>query len=622
MSDADFMEKYGKHTFVGWSWRILLGVVLTPIFVLLLLFVLIYVPPVQKWAVNTAAEILSEEMGMEVSVKHVRLKFPLDLSVGGLLVVEEGDTVLAARELDVSVRALPLFRLEAEVDGVHLYDAKLNTKELISVGVLKGSLAELSLNSHSTDIKNGLAVINEALLRDADLTFLLADSVPEDTTTTDWRVRLDDLKLQRVKVNVLLAPNADSTWVMADIGGMQTKAYLDLKAGAYHVSGLDIANSKVTYDRRKEPRLPQQLDPNHLLFENINMRVDSLSAVGQDLSMCLSQFAATEQSGLVIKELTSCLKMDSVSLTIPKLYMKTADSDLTVAYKMDMNAFDEVNPGRFSVLGEGQVGKGDVIYFTRMGGSGTKDVCTMMNQMLPVRPSEVRLKVEGNLETLDVSTLYLKVPGLAVVDGEAVLRNVVNDLSLETELKVDDLRGGSVDVKADYVMAQEAYRADVRLNRFVVNHFVPMDKLMELSGHLKADGHGFDFLSPATVLHANAVLTDAHMGQMNLSNMTANATMKGGKVVLDVTADNDQLQTDLAFDGVLKRNLIEGFLNLHLPWADVQGMGFSEDVLQASTSGTMQFSYNLDKFFRVDSHIDALKLTLPGGNIQTDAFNR
>ncbi|MDE7118555.1 MAG: hypothetical protein K2O61_07970, partial [Bacteroidaceae bacterium] len=76
------MEKYGKHTFVGWSWRILLGVVLTPIFVLLLLFVLIYVPPVQKWAVNTAAEILSEEMGMEVSVEHVRLKFPLDLSVG------------------------------------------------------------------------------------------------------------------------------------------------------------------------------------------------------------------------------------------------------------------------------------------------------------------------------------------------------------------------------------------------------------------------------------------------------------------------------------------------------------------------------------------------------------
>ena len=128
-----YMKKYGKYTLVGWSWRILLGMVLTPIFLLLLLFVLIYVPPVQKYAVDKAAEMLSEETGMEVSVERVCLKFPLDLSMGGVLAVDEGDTLLDARELDVSVRALPLFRLEAEVDGVHLYDAKLNTKGMIDM---------------------------------------------------------------------------------------------------------------------------------------------------------------------------------------------------------------------------------------------------------------------------------------------------------------------------------------------------------------------------------------------------------------------------------------------------------------------------------------------------------
>ena len=614
------MKRYGKYTVLGWSWRILLGIVLTPIFLLLLLFVLIYVPPVQKFAVDKAAEMLSEEMGMEVSVERVCLKFPLDLSMGGVLAVEEGDTVLAAGELDVSVRVLPLFRLEAEVDGVHLYDAKLNTKGMIDVCVLKGNLAELSLNSHSTDIRNGLAVINEALLRDADLTVLLADSVPEDTTTIDWRVQLDDLKLQRVKVNVLLTPNVDSTWVMADIGGMETKAFLDLKEGAYRVDWLEMKESKVAYDRLKEPRLPQQLDPNHLLFSNICLRVDSLSAAGKDLSMRLSQFAAAEQSGLTITEAMCRLEMDSVSLTVPKLHVKTADSDLTASYKMDLNAFDEENPGQFSVLGEGQVGKGDLIFFTRMGGPDTKDVCTMMNQMLPVRPSEVRLKAVGNLEALDVSKLYVKVPGLAVVDGEAMLWDVVNDLSLETKLKAEDLRGGSADVEASYVMAQEAYRADVRLHRFVVNHFAPMDGLTVLSGRLKADGHGFDFFSPATVLHADALLADARMGQMNLSNMTAHATVTGGKVLLDMAADNDQLQTDLTFDGVLKKNLLEGLLDLHLPWADIQAMGFSEDVLQTSTSGTVQFSYNLDKLFRVDSRIDALNLKLGNDSIQTDAF--
>ena len=615
------MKKYGKYTLVGWSWRILLGMVLTPIFLLLLLFVLIYVPPVQKYAVDKAAEMLSEETGMEVSVERVCLKFPLDLSMGGVLAVDEGDTLLDARELDVSVRALPLFRLEAEVDGVHLYDAKLNTKGMIDLCVLKGNLAELSLNSHSTDIKNGLAVINEALLRDADLTVILADSVPEDTTTIDWRVQLDDLQLKRVKLNVLLTPNADSTWVAADIGNLQTKAFLDLKEGAYKVDWLEMQESMVAYDRQKEPQLPQQLDPNHLLFDDIHLRVDSLSAVGKDLSMRLSQFAAVEQSDLTIQETTCQLEMDSLSLTIPKLHLKTADSELTAAYKMDLNAFDEENPGQFSVVSEGQVGKGDISFFTRMGGPDTRDVCSMMNQWLPVRPSEVQLKAEGNLKALDVSTLYLKVPGLAQVDGKAMLWDVVDDLSLETKLKAEDLRGGKADIEASYVMAQEAYRADVRLHQFVLNRFVPMAEQTMLSGHMKASGHGFDFFSPSTTLEADVLLTDARMGKMNLSNITANATKKGGKVLLDLTADNNQVQTDLTFDGELKKNLLKGLLNLQLPWLDAQAMGFSEDVLQASTSGTVELSYNMDKLFRVDSHIDALSLRLGNDSILTEAFD-
>ena len=615
------MKKYGKYTLVGWSWRILLGMVLTPIFLLLLLFVLIYVPPVQKYVVDKAAEMLSEETGMEVSVERVCLKFPLDLSMGGVLAVDEGDTLLDARELDVSVRALPLFRLEAEVDGVHLYDAKLNTKGMIDLCVLKGNLAELSLNSHSTDIKNGLAVINEALLRDADLTVILADSVPEDTTTIDWRVQLDDLQLKRVKLNVLLTPNADSTWVAADIGNLQTKAFLDLKEGAYKVDWLEMQESMVAYDRQKEPQLPQQLDPNHLLFDDIHLRVDSLSAVGKDLSMRLSQFAAVEQSGLTIQETTCRLEMDSLSLTIPKLHLKTADSDLTAAYKMDLDAFDEENPGQFSVVSEGQVGKGDILFFTRMGGPDTRDVCSMMNQWLPVRPSEVQLKAEGNLKALDVSMLYLKVPGLAQVDGKAMLWDVVDDLSLETKLKAEDLRGGKADIEASYVMAQEAYRADVRLHQFVLNRFVPMVEQTMLSGHMKASGHGFDFFSPSTTLEADVLLTDARMGKMNLSNITANATKKGGKVLLDLTADNNQVQTDLTFDGELKKNLLKGLLNLQLPWLDAQAMGFSEDVLQASTSGTVELSYNMDKLFRVDSHIDALSLKLGNDSILTETFD-
>ena len=192
------MKTFGKHTLIGWSWRILLWVALTPILLFLLLAVLIYVPSVQKFAVDKAAEILSEEMDMQVTVESVHLKFPLDLAMGGMVARQGGDTLLAARELDVSVRALPLFRLQAEVDGIHLYDTKLNTKDLIEACVVRGHVAEVSLNSHSTDLQQELAIINQALLRDADLTVLLADSVPEDTTVSEpvnWKIQVDDLQL-------------------------------------------------------------------------------------------------------------------------------------------------------------------------------------------------------------------------------------------------------------------------------------------------------------------------------------------------------------------------------------------------------------------------------------------
>ena len=581
---------------------------------------LIYCPPVQKFAVDKAAEMLSEEMGMEVSVERVRLKFPLDLSMGGVLAIHEGDIVLDARELDLTMKPLPLFQLQAEVDGFHLYDAKLNTKGMIDAAIIKGNLAELSLDSHSTDIKNGLAVVNKALLRDADLQVLLNDSVPEDTSTIDWRVQLDELSLQKVKLAVLLTPNADSTWVTANLGEMQTKAYIDLKESAYRVDWLDMKESAIAYDLQKEPRKPQQFDSNHLLFEDVCLKIDSLSYVGDDFSMNLRQLATKEQSGLTITETQGRVEMDSLALTIPQLHMKTEDSDLSLTYRMDMNAFDDENPGKFSLVSEGQIGKGDVLYFTRMGGADTKDVCTMLNKELPVRPLEVQLQADGNLQTLDVRQLHLKVPGKVVVDGSATLWDVANDLSLQTKLKAKDAYGAAVDLDGGYVMASDAYRADMTFSNLVVNNYVAMDERTVLSGKVKANGRGFDFLSPATTFDATANLTNAYMGKLNLSNVNADASLKGSQLQLALTADNDQVQTDLTFDGTLKRNLIEGVLDLNLPYADVQSMGFSEYVLTTSATGTMQFSYNMDKLFRVDSHVDVLKLKMGNDSINTDAF--
>ena len=584
---------------------------------------------------------------MDVTVERVCLKFPLDLSMEGMLAVQDGDTVLAARELDVSVKALPLFYLKAEVDGIHLYDTRLNTKDMIDACVVKGHVAELSLDclrfplsqqehsselddnrcsisDHSTDLKNELAVVNKALLRGADLMVLLNDSVPEDTTESEpftWKIQFDDIEFQDVKAIVLLTPQADSTFVTANITSAHANGFLDLGEEIYRINHFEVAQSSAGFEYRNDPHFPHQLDPSHLFFNEVNLAVDSFEYRGTgDMTLNLAQLSGIEQSGLTIAEAQGRVEMDSLSLTVPALHVKTADSDLTVAYRMDLTAFDDVSPGTFSLIGKGQIGKEDILYFTKMGGEAeTREVRSMLAKELPARPLEVQLQADGNLQTLQVRDLHVKVPGKLLLDGSVTLWDVAEDLSLKTDLKAKDGRG-TIDLTGSYVMTSDAYKADVSFRNLFLNNYVPMDEPTLLTGRVSAHGRGFDVFSPRTLLNAQASLSDGQMGQLNLSNMDADATLKDGHLNLAFLCNNDQLQTDFTFDGEMKKNLVEGVLNIDLPHADVYSMGFSEEPLTVSTNGTMNFSYNLSQLFRVESCFNSLGLKVGPDSISTNIF--
>ena len=90
-------------------------VVLIPILLCLLLTILIYLPPVQNWAVKKVAAIASEKTGMEITVGHVSLAFPLDLQLDVFKAIKQNDslpqvldTIADEHRLVTDVRLLPL----------------------------------------------------------------------------------------------------------------------------------------------------------------------------------------------------------------------------------------------------------------------------------------------------------------------------------------------------------------------------------------------------------------------------------------------------------------------------------------------------------------------------------
>ena len=108
--------------------------VLSPLLLCLLLAVLIYLPPVQNWAVKKIAAVASEKTGMEITVGHVSLAFPLDLQLDDFKAIKQNDSLPQVRDtiadvhrLIADVRLLPLFRSKVVIDELSLQQARINT---------------------------------------------------------------------------------------------------------------------------------------------------------------------------------------------------------------------------------------------------------------------------------------------------------------------------------------------------------------------------------------------------------------------------------------------------------------------------------------------------------------
>ena len=85
-------------------WRVLRWVLLLPPLLLGLVVLLVYLQPVQNRLRASLSGFLEQRIGTPVRLEHLSLRFPLGLSLDGLLVLDQqGDTLLSAGEVRTNV---------------------------------------------------------------------------------------------------------------------------------------------------------------------------------------------------------------------------------------------------------------------------------------------------------------------------------------------------------------------------------------------------------------------------------------------------------------------------------------------------------------------------------------
>lgn len=636
--------------------RTVVMVLSAPFILFAVLSVLIYIPPVQEFAVRTVSGYLAEFTGMNVTVSAVRLKFPIDLSLRGVDIRKKGEQVLGVGRIDVSVELPPLFSSRVEVDEIEIRDGHVNTLDLIDACIIKGRIGRLFVDSHGVQLSEERAFVNNLLLSDSDLDIAMQDSVPPDTATSseplNWAIEVANLDISNVGLGLHLAPSSDSLSLKTYLGHIGAAGVIDLGREAYSLTSLEIDGSSFALNRGASAPL-KGFDPDHIEITDFNTRMDSLSfsSLTMDAGLRILSLSCKERSGLAVVEAYGGVSADSSGVRSVGLRLSTADSDLSLRGKADYSAFVPGGDGRFETAIEGEIGRNDIFAF--MG-----EVPEDLVRAYPLVPLVFGINASGNIDTLAVEHVDLRMADHFTLRADANMTALLD--SLERELRADAVfrcadmsfiskfpaaegitipRGTLFDVDAymrgdvmradaklasgrsmvmltaNYNSSAEAYMAEVDVRDLLLNDFMAMTDTCLFSGSFSAKGRGFDAYSPSFRLSAGMLLDKARIGAIDAGGISLDAKVGGRKADVALKCNNALVQADMHADASYSRKHIDVKALLDMPNADLQGLGFSPTRFDVSTKGAFGFSSDMVKNYRFEADAERLNITLEGDSI-------
>ena len=619
--------------------RLTTFLVVTVVAILALPFI-IYVPPVQRWLVKEATEIASEQTGMDISIEGVSLSFPLDLSLDGVLVKQENDTIANIGSTVVDVQLLPLFEGRVAVDILEIQQAHINTLSMIPDVQVKGWMGLLQMNPSLINLATGDVNLSEATLADADITVLLSDTAEVDTTETGptpWRIKFDAINIEHSKVNIHMP--GDSMLIGVEAASMLAKdGRINLAKNRYEVGAFKWQQGRLVFDLPFEPYTRNMLHPNlmdysHMDISSIDVAIDSILYTDTVTKLNIAHAALHEVCGLDVTEMKAPVTIDGTGIRMPWLTLRTPYTSITGKADVDFNVADDVKPGRMNIKLDAQMGKQDMAFFY-------DDIDT---QHLPEWPLILKGQVQGNLQQAQFDIDQLTWPTLFEAAGSGMVKNVMDMDHLLAQLQ---LRAKSYDVKpllrtfdvpqdafsipsglaidgtasvngslyatdlvatlgqaratltANFDLRQMAYDAKGDISSLNLGQFLPGMGLGTLDADFAVKGTGTDFFKPGAWLNADANIRHLVYNRKNMDDIRLQANLKNGHAMADIMACNKIIEGTINLDATLgkegKRDMLKSTISTQLAHLDLFALDVTEHPLTIGLSGDVEMSSNMD----------------------------
>lgn len=566
--------------------------------VVIMIPVLLYVPPVQTAVKNLAVKIVREKTGMDISIEKFRLKFPVDVALEGVKVVEAtGDTMVMAKEALADVKLLPLLKLDLQVKKLQLNDGYYRFVSPDSSMIIKIRAGLLKVDDKSSmNLKESKILINEANLADGDVSLYMnvwkQQPTPTDTTATPFYISARCLDVERIRFSMSMLPTIDTLTVVSEKLKLRdgiidlatnkiTASLMTLEGGdaryitptpeyiaAHPVPASDTISSsppmtimadsislnrfKALYAMKGAVPLPG-FDANYISVEDVAIGMRNFYNQATTVKLPLTKVEAKERSGLQIVEGKGLVAVNEAGLALDSLRIKTLYSRAKVTADLPF-ALMELQPSApVNAKIEASLGMPDINAFMPDLRQYTK--------LLPMQPLNALISAHGNLDDVEVEAFDVAMPSVFSLRANGHARNaldikrLVASLDLDGELTnpspIEKFAGDlpfslpplkiSGKVGADY----QTYSADI--------------SLVSPKGSLLADGHiGMTSEAYDIGLKVNRLNVAHFMPDLGVGEVTATLNAKGAgfnPTLPKAHTDIDVKVASVVYDHKLLRNI-------------------------------------------------------------------
>ncbi|MCM1477621.1 MAG: translocation/assembly module TamB [Bacteroides sp.] len=423
---------------------------------------LLYVPFIQDFARKIVVEKVHESTGMDINISYLRLKFPLNLQVDSVEVIEaSGDTLLTAAQAQISVALKPLLHKEIEVNSLSLDNASYRLGTPDSIMYLTARINKLNANDAEIPLSMTRIALREAELDGADIFLAIKDTiVPTPADTSKSRplvIDVGNIALRNIRYRMTMLPTIDSLGAeiglatlsggrvdtgrqLIDVGTLKVDSvsatyltpsieYLKAHPVAQDIAAVSTSASApwtITAQRLEltaksglyatRGAVPQPgFDAAYIQVSDVALEVDSFFNRATTIRVPLRHIAATERCGLSLMG-SGVFSMDSTLMRADDFNLATRRSNLYLNASMGVGNLTTDPNLPLGVQANGTLSLLDVKEFM-------PSLSSYINTLPASAGLELNVDVNGTPSSLAVDKIMLNLPGYLALNAHGAVNN-------------------------------------------------------------------------------------------------------------------------------------------------------------------------------------------------------